>query len=250
MVSKRGKFEGALNVVQFNWPFFVFAIGFAFVWLVFVLLLQWPILVCFFGLAVVLYGVFASLIASYWVYDLSGLYRFKWVSLSETPKSILTVNAGFDETSALLKTHFPSAEFVIGDIYNEEINPEPSIRRAQKRYPKSKETIHLEMPLLPFQKHKFDTVFAILVLHEIRTSEQRVVALKEMKRVLHPKGAIVVTEHLRDFPNFMAYTFGVLHFYSRKTWLGDFEAAELTVKQEIRITPFVRSFILTNGSSS
>jgi hypothetical protein len=68
-----------------------------------------------------------------------------------------------------------------------------------------------------------------------------------MKRVLKLNGKIIVTEHLRDFPNFLAYTIGFFHFHSKKTWKKTFQEADLKVSEEIKITPFLTTFILEHA---
>lgn len=250
MLKERGKFEGMLNVIRFNWPFFAFAIALT----VFILLCGWyfpfnlGLQAVFIGF--VWCGVTLSLVISHWVYDRSDLYRFGWLRLNKNPQSILTINAGFDETSALIKRKIPSAEVLIADIYNEEIHSEPSIRRAQKRYPRSPKTIHVDASQLPFETEQFDVVFAILVLHEIRDRQKRIEALVQLRKVLKKEGVLIITEHLRDMPNFLAYSIGFFHFYSQQTWLRDFKSANLVVKEELKITPFVSSFILTHGNPS
>ena len=66
-----------------------------------------------------------------------------------------------------------------------------------------------------------------------------------------PKGQVIVTEHLRDTANFIAYNIGFLHFHSKETWLQTFRNAGFKVFQEIKITPFISTFILTkNGIAS
>jgi len=74
---------------------------------------------------------------------------------------------------------------------------------------------------------------------------------KEIKRILRPDGKIFVTEHLRDLPNFLAYSIGFFHFHSKKSWLRTFTDAELHVQKQIKQTPFITTFILQKyGASS
>ena len=40
-----------------------------------------------------------------------------------------------------------------------------------------------------------------------------------------PDGIVVVTEHLRDTANFLAYNMGAFHFHAHGTWLAAFAAA-------------------------
>jgi hypothetical protein len=52
-------------------------------------------------------------------------------------------------------------------------------------------------------------------------------------------------EHLRDPANFLAYTIGFLHFYSRATWRAAFRGAGLHLLREQKLTPFISAFILS-----
>ena len=94
-------------------------------------------------------------------------------------------------------------------------------------------------------------VFVILAAHEIREEQERIQFFKELRRIVKSKGSIYITEHLRDIPNFLAYNIGFFHFYTRSTWLKTFQKAALNVEKEIKITPFISTFILSkNGSST
>jgi hypothetical protein len=62
--------------------------------------------------------------------------------------------------------------------------------------------------------------------------------------VLTPGGAIMMVEHLRDWPNLLAYGPGFLHFQSRRTWDAAFRAARLVLRSHCTVTPFVHAFEL------
>ena len=68
----------------------------------------------FIGLAAA--SILLSLIVSYYIYDMSGLYDLKWIEQSGTEKLILNINAGFDETSHLLKEKFKTTELIALDF--------------------------------------------------------------------------------------------------------------------------------------
>jgi hypothetical protein len=51
-----------------------------------------------------------------------------------------------------------------------------------------------------------------------------------------------MVEHLRDFPNFLAFTIGFTHFFSKATWKKAFEEAGFTSFNEKKFTPFMSIF--------
>lgn len=87
-------------------------------------------------------------------------------------------------------------------------------------------------------------MFLILSAHEIRNERERHVFFRELKRILKPGGHIVVTEHLRDLPNFLVYTIGFFHFMPAGAWRRAFRDTGLRIEQQFSITPFIRTFIL------
>jgi hypothetical protein len=51
-----------------------------------------------------------------------------------------------------------------------------------------------------------------------------------------------MVEHLRDFPNFLAFTVGFTHFFSRAAWKNAFEQAGFSSFRETKFTPFMSIF--------
>ncbi|MEO1856833.1 MAG: class I SAM-dependent methyltransferase [Rubritalea sp.] len=98
---------------------------------------------------------------------------------------------------------------------------------------------------MPAEDVSVDRIIAMFSLHEIRDREERVTMLNELNRVLAENGEIYITEHLSDIQNFTVYSLGAFHFYSKKEWLSNFCESKLEVKQELKTTPFVTTFILT-----
>ena len=61
----------------------------------------------------------------------------------------------------------------------------------------------------------------------------------------------IVTEHLRNTINFLAYNIGFFHFHAKATWLKTFESAGFRVTEEIKISAFITTFTLDkNGTAS
>ncbi len=190
-----------------------------------------------------------SLAASWYIYDYSDLYRLEYLKFNGV-KTILNVNAGFDETSEIIATKFPAARLTVCDFYDAEKHTEISLKRARKAYPPYPNTLEVQAEKLPFTDNSFERVVVIFAAHEVRDPQERILFFKELNRVLAPNGKIIVTEHLRDLNNFAVYTVGFLHFYSKSSWLHTFAEANLSIIREVKTTPFVTTFILENHGNT
>ena len=243
----RTPLQGVWNVVQFNWPSY-FAAGGAALALA-GLWLAGPVAVRPYAgllLALALLPLLSSLLITASIYDFSGLYRFDWLfANAPAPAAMLTLSAGFDESSAPLAHRYPAAHLLAADFYDAARHTEPSIQRARRAYPPYPGTRSVDTrAALPLANGSIDLAVAFLAAHEIRDAAERAAFFREIARVLAPGGTLVVTEHLRDPANFLAYTVGFLHFHSRRAWLATFRAAGLRVAHEVSITPFITAFFL------
>lgn len=250
----RSPFEGVWNVVRFNWHFYAIAVG-VMIGLGCADFFLPPLLQILNRLAMAgaLATTLVSLLASYYIYDVSDLYRFHWLKALPIPSqaSVANVHAGFDETSILLQKHFSQARLQVFDFYNPAQHTEVSIQRARKAYPPFPNTQTVETHHIPLADSEIDIFFVILSAHEIRQDAERVVFFNELKRILKPDGCIVVIEHLRDMPNFLAYNIGFMHFLPRKAWLQTFRDSALCITRTFKITPFINIFVLQkNGTTS
>lgn len=254
MAALRKPFQGVLNIIRFNWHFYFLSFGM-------VLLILF--LNSFSGNPFEIYGnIFCALIAgtsiisllvSFYVYDLSGLYKMKWLDgLDITNNSkIVNINAGFDETSIILKNKYPASDLIAFDFYDPIKHTEVSIKRARKAYLPFPDTRQITTSNLPLQDDCTDTIFVILAAHEIREDHERQTFFRELKRVIKAKGNIVVVEHLRDVPNFLAYNIGFFHFIPKTSWHKTFQNAGLAISKKIKVTPFITTFILEkHGAAS
>lgn len=193
------------------------------------------------GSAVALVWTAASLVVSHYVYDRSPLYSLDWLTLR--PGTWANVHAGLDETTESLRVRLPGSVSYVWDIFDPEQMTEPSIEQARQ----SSDTAPAERVswrALPIAEEAVDAVFLMFVAHEFRNMEARHEFFREVARVLRPGGSVVMVEHLRDLPNFLAYGPGFLHFQSRRTWNAAFTTARFAVRRERTLTPFVRVFEL------
>lgn len=255
----RRKFQGVTNIIRFNWHFYASAVAGTAAGL---LLAHW-LGGIWWGLGVVvallvLGTTLASLLVSWYVYDYTPVYRLSWLPLSDSPASIINIHAGFDEFSAGLATRFPDAEIRVFDFYDPALHTEVSVQRARRAYPSYPGTERVSTSSLPLKKQGAGTLvrgegLLITVLfsaHEIRDETECIAFFRQLGKAVENGGKIVVLEHLRDLPNFLAYTVGVLHFYSRSSWLRTFEAAGLAVSREEKKTPFLTIFTLRHAGTT
>ncbi len=247
MSLARSKYQGVSNIIRFNWPFFL-ATGLGAVMLLTLLTFTSGALRLCLGLGLVgLLGVTAlSLLISHHIYDRSALYSLPWLSSDLIPKGACLINltAGFDETSALIKARYTHAELRIFDFFDPQKHTEPSIHRARQLYPLDASTGSVPTDQLPVASHSIDLVCGIFSAHEIRNHPERVRFFQELRRILKPSGHIVITEHLRDLPNFIAYTIGAFHFHTTREWLHTFAEAGLVISHQEKHTSFVTTYFL------
>lgn len=246
MERVRKPFQGVANIVRFNWHFYLGA-GFLLLAGAFLSILLSDPAGCYvqLGCALVALPVVASLAVSFYVYDLSDLYRLEWLEeMTEPPLRLANIHAGFDETSALLRDKFPRADLAVLDFYDPAKHTEVSVERARKAYPAFPGTRRFATEKVPFADASLDLVVVFFAAHEIRDDEERVLFFRELNRVLKETGEVVVTEHVRDLPNFFAYNVGSFHFLSKRTWYRTFARSGFTTARERKHAVFVTTFHL------
>jgi SAM-dependent methyltransferase len=254
MEPLRKPLQGVWNIIRFNRHFYILAVV-----LVTGLLLTAPyfnyplsILIVTFSYLVAI-STLVSLAVSLYIYDLSGLYKLNWLNVlpGTAPAILVNINAGFDETSALLQLKYPGASLTVYDFYDPQKHTEVSIKRARRAYPAFNGTVQISTAAIPLPDNYVDVVFLIFAAHEIRDKAGRDQFFGELNRVLKPGGKVVLLEHLRDVPNFMAYNLGFFHFMARSPWLSTFASTGFNIARETKFTPFITNFVLSkNGNTN
>ncbi len=251
MAGIRKPYLGVWNIIRFNRHFYIFY--FLVVILLFVTLrLLWGGSLAAWICILISLPVAISLLISHWVYDRSDLYQLFWLdTLGIKPgDTLVNINAGFDETSETIAQKYPEARMEVFDFYNETRHTEPSIRRARRAYPPYPGTRIISTSKIPLDDHVADFVFLILSAHEIRKEQERLEFFREVRRVIKPMGRVVVVEHPRDGANFLAYTIGAFHFFSKNNWMIVFREAGFKIEKVIKTTPFISTFIVKcNGTT-
>lgn len=246
MEIKRRKFQGVLNILSFNRHFYVYGLLALVLIITSKFIFNWNnglfwVVICGF-----VYGLTMPLIVSAYVYDFSGFYNFNWLkkmNLDDSKQKLnLNINAGFDETSYIIKSILPESELQVYDFYNAKQHTEPAIIRARKVSLVYPNTQQIESSTIPLDDHSVDNIFLLSAIHEIRKQDEKIQFLKECRRVCKPNGSVIMVEHLRDFPNFLAFTIGFTHFFSKTTWKKAFTKAGFTSIKETKFTPFMSIF--------
>jgi SAM-dependent methyltransferase len=246
-VAVRGRYQGMLQILQYNRRFY----GSALAGLVLALFISphvppvWRALLLS-AAAPTFFWICSSLLVSYYVYDRFPLYDLSWLTrcLSQAPRRWVNIHAGLDETSHLLAAFFPSADGKVLDIYDPREMTEPSIEQARLITPASVRAIPADWRALPLPDNEFDAAFVVFAAHELRRHEARDQLFRELARVLRAGGEIALVEHSRDWANFLAFGPGFLHFFSKRAWRRAANAARLQVRMDFSMTPFVHVFML------
>jgi SAM-dependent methyltransferase len=242
-VLKRDPYQGVRQILRFNWPKYAAAaacVGVAAV--VRELLPAADRIILLAATVPVLFWVLFSLLVSYYVYDCSHFYDLSWLPRARTrsPHRWLSIHCGLDEISPLLAAEFPDAYGEVVDIFDPRAMTENSIRQARRAQPSRVHSTPAHFYALPYSAGAFDAVFCIFAAHELRRHADRVRLFTEIARILAPYGAFILVEHLRDWPNFLAFGPGFLHFQSWRSWQRAAQDAGLVCRTEFPFTRFVR----------
>lgn len=248
-VSVRGPFTGVLNIVRFNWPFFVAAELLIVAAVVGATMLSPSRIAFLLALVAVgaMFGIALSLVVSHIIYDRSDLYRLYWLPRALRQLDIhdaVFCQTGFDESSALFRAALPAARWTVLDHYDPQRMTEASIQRARRACPPPAESVAAPYDRWATSDASADVVFGILAVHELRTDAERQAWFAEARRTVRSHGRVVIVEHVRDVANVLAFGPGALHFHAVDTWTNNWTRAGLRAVDQFRVTPWVRVFVL------
>jgi SAM-dependent methyltransferase len=245
-VALRRPWQGVLEIFDFNRRFYLGTIAGVGAALCALPFLPEPARAAILsGAGLALYWSIASLAVSHYVYDRYPLYDLRWIrgELGRAPKRWINVHCGLDETSEVLAAIFPEAEGRIVDIFDPQTMTEPSIRRAHEIARNAAPAVRACYHDLPFSDGFFDAAFAFFAAHELRRHGERVRFFAEIERILARDGMFFLIEHGRDWPSFLAFGPGFLHFFSHGAWRRAVAEAGLRLENEFPRTPFVRVYV-------
>lgn len=245
----RGSWQGAADILHYNWPAYAAAAVAALLLLAAAAWLGLPIAARALLLAAgaaVLAAAALSLLVSHWVYDRSELHSWSWLTRRvPSVRSWAVVHAGLDEASPALAALYPGASGISLDVYDPARMTEPAIRVARASATRTTvRSVQASFQDLRLPPGSQDLVLLFFSAHELRQPGDRAALLRQVASAIGPRGRVVVVEHLRDLPNLVAFNVGAFHFFGRRDWLRRFGEAGLRVAEEHAITPFVRAFHL------
>lgn len=247
----RGPYQGVLQILQFNWRFYLLAAVAAAGAILALPFLHTPWrIAALIAVMPALFWIASSLTVSHYIYDCSPLYDLGWIArtLGRTPKRWINIHCGLDETSELLSAIFPDAERCVVDIYDPQVMTEDSIRIAQGRKNGEVPFVSAQYNALPFDAASFDAVFLIFAAHELRQHDQRLNLFRELVRILASGRDLILVEHSRDIWNFLAFGPGAFHFFSQKAWRKAASEAGLVLQKEFSMTRFVHVYHLQKAA--
>src|SRR5687767_1323398 len=122
MEVKRRKFQGVLNILSFNRHFYYAGLGIIALIFASRFLIDWSETLFWIIIAAFATGLIMPLIVSAYVYDFSNYYQMDWLKKiirdDKDIRKVANINAGFDETSFLIKEKLPGSELHVFDFYN------------------------------------------------------------------------------------------------------------------------------------
>lgn len=248
MRTGRGRFQGTLQIVRYNWSFYLaglIAIGVGLAFLHWVRVPGWFAALVWIGLGFAAWWWLASLVVSYWVYDLSGLMNWRWLSdlVGEKPSSWVNMHSGLDESTPELAADWGAPALVL-DLFDAEEMTEPSILRARASARNAVVATAASYRALPLGDHVVPLAALLFAAHELRSPAAREALFAELLRVLQPGGRLILVEHVRDSANFLAFGPGFMHFMPRGEWLRLASCSGFQVRHQVRKTPFVIGLVL------
>lgn len=230
-VLDRLRIRGAAQVVIFNWPKLAGGLAFAVAGHLLRRRMPWPVRLIALGAAA---WTPLSVLASWWVYDLSPLRRWRFFPAPQ-PGRVLVAVAGFDEASPAIRARWPAAELRVVDIVTE---PEVSVRRARAWAAGGHAAAGVPPVIDPARFEVgdgWDVIVLAQSLHEIRDPTDRAVLLQRVRAALAEEGDIVVVDHLRDAAGIVAFGPGAWHFGTGRGYGEAFAEAGLTVRARGRV---------------
>ena len=236
---RKSQYSGTISTLLYNWPIFGGALLFGVIALATSTFVVSPWNWIFLIAGISTLGlVFNILMASFIVYDWG--YRREYDRLAELG-NLSKTNVLIDITCGKLRgtrgllSHLQQGHYFVIDIYDAKKMTDPALRRAREMEPplESERRIYHRQgksDTLPIPHNWADAIYCSFSLHELQDKADQRAIFAEFARILKPDGKLLIAEHGRDLPNFLAFGLGVLSFFSPSTWSTHMTETGFTVQ--------------------
>ena len=246
------QYSGTISTLLYNWPIFGGALLFSLIALAASTLVETP-WNWIFGIAGVgtLGLIFNILIASFIVYDWGHKREYdRLAELGDLSKAnvLIDITCGKLRGTRGLLSHLRQGHYFVIDIYDAEKMTDPALRRAREMEPPldTERRIYQRQgnySNLPIPHNWADAVYCSFSLHELPNKADQHTIFAEFARILKPNGKLLIAEHGRDLPNFLAFGLGVLSFFSPTTWSNHMTETGFTIRHHERWRGLVHLWI-------
>jgi len=239
--------SGAIRIFFYNWPIYLGTWAAAAAVVALGAHLGATLLVVG-GVVAALWSVW-SLAVSFYIYDRSLLAGGTWVAklVPAGTEAWAAIDAGLD-AEVDLDASMPGHCIARLDIYDGAVVGRGSVERARARTPRKHVAKLCPATALALPDASCDVVAVVFTAHEVQTADDRDRFFREVVRALRADGRVLLVEHHRDLPNFLAFGPGFLHFLPRREWLRVARAAGMIVRETMHVTPWVTALALEKAA--
>jgi len=246
------QYSGTISTLLYNWPIFAGALLFGMIALVTSTFVEAPWNWIFRIAGIGTLGlVFNILVASFIVYDWG--YKREYDRLAELgdlskANVLIDITCGKLRGTRGLLSQLQQGHYFVIDIYDAKKMTDPALRRAREMEPPleaERRIYHRQgkFDTLPIPHNWADAVYCSFSLHELPDKADQHAIFAEFARILKPNGKLLIAEHGRDLPNFLAFGLGVLSFFSPTTWANHLAETGFTIQHHERWRGLVHLWI-------
>jgi len=188
------------------------------------------------------YFLIASPVASWYLYDHSRLYEWRWLRplLPSARGPSISLTVGFDGAEESL-AEVVGQRLTVVDIAAGCVAFSQRLRQLVEREA-AQVSVRSGCQGLPLRGSTVSLAVLAFSAHEIHDDDRCVNALTEVRRVLSPTGRLILVEHVRDVANVSVFGPAAWHFRSESQWCNLAARAGLRLDGHVRYGGLVHAF--------